>query len=114
MEEKNQVKSIDIKSILSKENLPLFCLIILGIYAIVAIVISCLVLDISPIIACVMVILEAGLGACLNRIPIWVHGLVFIAQIVCGIISSQVPFMILMVIIYILSIAFLYIWASKR
>ena len=61
-----------------------------------------------------MVVLEAALGACLNKMPLWIHGLVFIAEIVLGIMASQVVFMILMVFIYVLAIAFLFIWTNHE
>jgi len=117
MEEKKKVKNFNIdliKGFFCKENLPLICLICLGIFAVVAILVSHLAFHVSVIAACFMVVLEALLGACLNRIPLWIHGLVFIAQIVAGIMASQVPFMILMAFIYVFSIAFLFIWAGNE
>ncbi|MBO6128465.1 MAG: hypothetical protein J6P79_06165 [Pseudobutyrivibrio sp.] len=113
MEEKNK-STFNLKAFFSKENLPLICLIILGVYAIVSIVVSYIAFGINPVIACVMVVLEAALAACLNRIPLWIHGLVFIAQIVCGIMAAQVPFMVFMVFVYVFGIAFLNIWANKK
>ncbi|SFH51793.1 hypothetical protein SAMN04487830_10113 [Pseudobutyrivibrio sp. OR37] len=110
---KKNVPSFDVKGFFSKENYPLLCLIFLGIFAVVAIVVSIIAFSINPVIACVMVILEAALAATLNKIPLWIHGLVFIAQIVCGIMASQVPFMLFMAFIYVFSTVFLYIWANK-
>lgn len=110
MENKIRISKLDKKSFFSKENLPLLSLIILGILAVAFIVVSHVVLDISIIVACVMVVLEAFLASCLNKIPLWVHGLVFIAQIVAGIIASQIPFMVMMDVIYVGAIAFLFIW----
>ena len=114
MDTKNKkLPAFNIKDFFSKENLPLITLILLGIFAVVAILVSTLAFKISVVVACIIVILEAALAACLNRIPIWVHGLVIIAQIVCGIMASQIPFMILMACIYIFAILFLYIWANN-
>jgi hypothetical protein len=110
---KKAVPAFDIRDIFSKENLPLICLVALAVFTIVSIVLSIVVFHINPIIACVMVLLSAGLAACLNRIPIWIHGLVFIAQIVIGIMASQLPFMIFMALIYVFGVAFLYVWANK-
>ncbi|SDZ87907.1 hypothetical protein SAMN02910384_00421 [Pseudobutyrivibrio sp. ACV-2] len=110
---KKSNNSFNIKSFLSKDNLPLLSLIFLVVYTVVAIVLSCALFKINVVVACVMVILEAGLVACLNRIPIWVHGLVFIAQIVCGIIASQVPFMLLMAFVYAFAVTFFFIWANR-
>ncbi len=111
---KRKAPGFDFRDLFTKENLPLVALVCLGIFAIVAIVVSIVALHISPVVACIMVILEAGLAACLNRIPLWIHGLVFIAQIVCGVMASQVVFMVLMVFIYVFSIVFLYIWSNNK
>ena len=110
---KKSFKAINLKTCFSKDNLPLISLIFLTVFALVAILVSCLALKLNVVIVCVMVVLEAALAACLNRIPIWVHGLVFIAQIVCGIMASQVPFMVFMAFIYVFSVVFLFLWASK-
>ena len=110
---KKKVTSFDFRQFFTRDNLPLICLIILGVFAVVAILVSIFALAINPVIACVMVILEAALAATLNRIPLWIHGLVFIAQIVCGIIASQVSFMIFMAFIYVFATAFLYVWANR-
>ena len=112
MEEK-KISASNIKSFFSRDNLPMLCLIGLVIVAVAFIVISIMALSINPIVACLMVILEAGLAACLNKIQLWIHGLVFIGQIICGVIASQVVFMVLMALIYVLAIAFLFIWANK-
>ncbi|WP_051195224.1 hypothetical protein [Pseudobutyrivibrio ruminis] len=110
---KKNVPSVDFKHFFSRDNLPLLCLIFLGVFAVVAILVSILAFSINPVIACVMVILEAALAATLNRIPLWIHGLVFIAQIVCGIMASQVPFMLFMAFIYVFATVFLYVWANR-
>lgn len=110
---KKAVPAFDIRDFFTKENLPLVCLIGLAVFTIVAIIVSIVAFHINPIVACVMVLLEAGLAACLNRIPIWIHGLVFIAQIVIGIMASQLPFMIFMAFIYVFGVAFLFVWANK-
>ena len=102
-----------IADLFTRESLPLLLLIVLGLFAIVSIVVSITVLSVGPVVACVMVILEAALAACLNRIPLWIHGLVFIAQIVIGIMASQLVFMILMAFVYVIAIAFLYAWSCN-
>lgn len=110
---RRKTQGFSIADLFTRESLPLLLLIVLGLFAIVSIVVSIVVLHLSPIIACVMVILEAALAACLNRIPLWIHGLVFIAEIVIGIMASQLVFMILMAFVYVISIAFLFAWSSN-
>ncbi len=102
-----------VKAFFSKDNMPMLFLVGLAVFTVVAVVVSIMAFHIGVVIACIMAVLEAALAACLNRIPIWVHGLVFISQIVCGIIASQVPFMLIMALIYIFAIAFLYVWSNK-
>ena len=103
----------DIRDFINRDNLPLICLVALAIFVVVSIVVSHVSFGINIVVACVMVLLEAGLAVCFNRIPIWVHGLIFIAQIVMGIMASQLPFMIFMALIYVFAIAFLYVWANR-
>ena len=110
---KKTVPTSAITNYINKENLPLIALIWLVVFSVVAIVVSCVAFDIDVVVACVMVVLEAALAACLNRIPIWIHGLVFIAQIVIGILASQVGFMVLMAFIYVFAIVFLFVWANR-
>ncbi|MCR5580842.1 MAG: hypothetical protein K6F66_04575 [Pseudobutyrivibrio sp.] len=114
VDKKKRLPGFNIKDIFTKDNLPLIFLVCLGIFAVVAIVVSGVAFHINFVVACLMVILEAALAACLNRIPIWIHGLVFIAQIVCGIMASQIPFMVLMAFVYVLSIAFLFVWSNHE
>jgi len=109
-----KMPNFNIKDFFTKENLPLILLICFAIYAVIAILVSVLVLKISVVVACAMVILEAGLAASLNRIPLWIHGLVFISHIVIGIIASQVPFMIFMTLVYVFAIVFLHIWSNNE
>ena len=106
--------SFNIKEFFTKENLPLISLICLCIFAVVAIIVSAFAFNVNVVAACIIVLLEAGLAACLSKIPLWVHGLVFIAQIVCGIMASQVPFMIFMAFIYVFGVAFLFIWSNNE
>ena len=102
-------KSVDIRALL-----PLICLAVLGVYTIVAVLVSHFALLIPVVATCAIAILEALLAAFLNRIPLWIHGLVFIAQIVAGIIASNVVFMILMALVYALSTIFLFIWSRNE
>ena len=47
-------------------------------------------------------------------IPLWVHGLLVIAQIAAGFIFGRAVFMVLMAIVYVLAVAFLYLWTSEE
>ena len=56
------------------------------------------------------VVLEALLAALLNRIPLWIHGLVVVAQIACGAYFGKLVFMILMAVLYAGAICLLYLF----
>lgn len=111
---KSKFNSINFASFFSKENLPLLSLIVLIIFSIITIIVSQLVLKTPLVACCLLIILEALLAACLDKIPLWLHGIVFIAQIVSGILADKLVLMILMAIIYILAIAFLFIWSDHE
>ncbi len=78
------------------------------------ILVSFLVLNMPIVSVCIIVILETLLAALLGPIPIWVHGLIIIAQIVAGIVAGKLIFMILMVVIYIAAIVVSYMLPYLR
>ena len=81
--------------------------------AVAMILISFLAVKIPVVAVCTIVILQALLAALLNRIPIWVHGLIVIAEITAGIICGKVVFMLLMAVVYVAAVALLYLWTAK-
>lgn len=86
--------------------------IFLGI-ALVMILVSTFALHIPIVAVCIIVILDAVIAACLNRIPVWVHGLVVIAQIVVGIVFAKTLLMVLMSVVYVAAVALLYFWSAQ-
>ena len=61
-------------------------LILFGVFAVVLFVVlfSMIKLDMPVVPVCVIVVIEAALAVCLHDVPIWLHGLVVIAEIVVG------------------------------
>ncbi|MBE5897331.1 MAG: hypothetical protein E7281_06165 [Lachnospiraceae bacterium] len=102
-----------LKKITNVKNKPLIQLVIFVVAMVVMIIISNLVVGIPIVPVCAIAILEAVLAALLNRIPLWIHGLVIIAQIVAGIICGKLVFMALMAVVYALAVVLLFFW-SKR
>lgn len=92
-----------------KENLPLICMLGFVTFAIISLIVILKFTAVPPVAACLMLILEAVLAVLLVRAQFWVHGIVFIAQVIAGIIASQVLFMVLMGLAYGLAILFLYV-----
>lgn len=61
-------------------------------------------LDVPVVPVCIIVLIEAALAVCLHDVPIWLHGLVVIAQIIAGILCSNVIFIALCVVFYLVGI----------
>ena len=53
---------------------------------------------------CVIVVIEAALAVCLHDVPIWLHGLVVIAEIVVGALCGVTLFMVLCAVVYVVGI----------
>ncbi|MCI8390898.1 MAG: hypothetical protein HFI35_09510 [Roseburia sp.] len=72
--------------------------------ALLVILISIIGLDIPAVAVCVIAVIEIALAVCLHDVPIWLHGLVVIAQIAAGILCHNIVFIALCVVIYLLGI----------
>ena len=76
-----------------------------GIVAVLLVIlVSIITLKMPVVPICVIVLIEAALAACLHDVPIWLHGLVVIAQIVAGVLCGVTVFMILCALVYIAGI----------
>lgn len=61
-------------------------------------------LEIPAVPVCVIVLLEAGIIACLHDVPIWVHGLAVALQIIAGVLTGNLIFMLLCCVMYFVGI----------
>ena len=57
--------------------------------ALAAILVSILALKIPVVPVCLIIVLEAGIAVCLHDVPIWLHGLVVLVQIIAGAICGK-------------------------
>ncbi len=112
MAEKMNLRKLD-KDML-KQQTPLISLGIFLIGALVMILVSYFVLGIPLVAVCTIVVLEALLCALLNQIPLWIHGIIVIGQVVAGVMVHKTVFMVLMAVVYIAAVTFLYLWTSKK
>lgn len=85
----------------NKNMLVLFGVIVA---TLLVILISILGLDVPVVPVCVIVLIEAALAVCLHDVPIWLHGLVVLVQIVAGILCHNVIFVVMCVVLYLLGI----------
>lgn len=100
-ERRKQNRGTGIKAAFSenKSMLVLFCVIVA---ALAVILVSILVLKISALPVCLIVVIEAALAICLHDVPIWLHGLVVIVQLIGGILTGGLVFMMLCSVLYLL------------
>ena len=87
-----------------QENQSMLILFVVIVAALAVILISIMALDIAAIPVCAIVLLEAGIAACLHDVPIWLHALVVIAQVIVGVLSGMLVFMLLCAVIYVAAI----------
>ncbi len=83
-----------------KENSALIMLCVFVVFAVLEIVLGILVWKMPVVSVCIVVLIEAGLAACLHNLPVWLHGIVAAAEIVVGIISGKVIFMLIGILCY--------------
>lgn len=86
------------------ENKSMLILFGVIVAVLLVILVSMIVLKMPVVPVCAIVLIEAALAACLHDVPIWLHGLVVIAQIVAGVLCGVTVFMILCVLVYFVGI----------
>ena len=53
---------------------------------------------------CLIVLLETGIACCLHDVPIWLHAIAVIVQIIAGVLTGATVFMVLCVVEYLVGI----------
>lgn len=87
-----------------QENKSMLILFGVIVAALLVILVSIMGLKVPVVPVCVIVLIEAALSVCLHDVPIWLHGLVVIAQIVAGILCGRLIFIALCALIYLVGI----------
>lgn len=87
-----------------QENKSMLILFGVIVAALLVILVSILGFKVPVVPVCVIVLIEAALSVCLHDVPIWLHGLVVIAQIVAGILCGRTIFIALCALIYLIGI----------
>lgn len=86
------------------ENQSMLMLFAVIVAALAVILVGIIALHMPVVPVCLIVLLEAGIACCLHDVPIWLHALAVIAQIIVGVVTGSVVFMILCVIEYLAGI----------
>lgn len=94
------------------ENRQMLVLFGVIVAALLEILISILGLGIPAVPVCVLVLLEAGMALCLRDVPIWLHGLAVLAQILAGALAGKLIFIVLCAAMYLVFILSLRFWRS--
>ena len=99
----------DIKALLkeNKQQLTLFGVVIAALFVILM---GIFVWKLPVVAICVLLLIEAGMSVCMQDVPIWLHGIVAIAQVVVGIIFGKTIFLLLRALFYVVGILALNVW----
>lgn len=87
-----------------KENKLLIMLCSFVFLAVLTIILGMLVFHVPVVTVCIVILIEAGMAVCLHDLPIWVHGIVMIAEIILGIAVGKVVYMLLADLCYLAAI----------
>jgi len=92
----------------AKKNIPLIAICAFALITVAMIILGIKVCNMPVVVVCLVVIIEAALAMCLQNIPIWVHGLVLIAELIVGILCELTAFVIFAAIVYVAAIVALH------
>ncbi len=92
------------------ENRQMLVLFGVIVAALLTILVSILGLGMPAVPVCVIILLEAGMALCLHDVPVWLHGLVVLAEILVGALAGKLIFMVLCAAMYLVFILSLRFW----
>ncbi|MBR1390275.1 MAG: hypothetical protein IJ567_02300 [Lachnospiraceae bacterium] len=72
--------------------------------AVVTVVLGIAVFHIPVLTAVLVLFIEAGMATCLHNLPVWLHGIVLVAELILGIAVSQTIFLVLLMLCYVFAI----------
>lgn len=99
----------DIKALVkeNKQQLILFGVVLAALFVILM---GIFVWKLPAVAICVLLLIEAGLSVCMQDVPIWLHGIIAIAQVVVGVIFGKATFLLLCALFYVVGILALNVW----
>ncbi len=99
----------DIKALVkeNKQQLILFGVVLAALFVILM---GIFVWKLPVVAICVLLLIEAGLSVCMQDVPIWLHGIIAIAQVVVGVIFGKATFLLLCALFYVVGILALNVW----
>lgn len=109
-----ETKQTSINKAIIKKYLPLISMGVFVVIAVSMILTGYVALQIPLVPVCTIVILEAVLCVCLNKIPVWVHGLVIVIQVALGFFMDRAALMVCMAVVYAAAVALTYFWSKEE
>lgn len=100
-----EMASVNAFAIWSPKKKGIAVLILFIIAALIYALVGILNCQINPAIVCMVLIIQVGIGVLLDQNPVWLHGLVAIADVIVGVFIGQVVFMVFAMLIYVTAIA---------
>lgn len=86
------------------ENKSVLMLFVVIVAALAVILVSIISLNVAAVPVCIIVVIEAALAVCLHDVPVWLHGLVVLGQIIAGLLGGNVALILMCAVIYVLCI----------
>ncbi|MFN2926995.1 hypothetical protein ACKX2L_08700 [Lachnospiraceae bacterium YH-ros2228] len=93
---------------------PLILLLAFVAAEIVVFAISIAVLHIPPVAVGCLVVLETVLSALLRKVPVYIHGLAILVQLIVGFVIGKAVFAILICLIYVFALTLFTLWQEKE
>lgn len=83
-----------------ERDLPLIAICSFAVITVIMILLGIMMCKLPVVMVCSIIILETAIAMCLHNLPIWVHVMVLAAELIAGILCSQIVFIILAGIVY--------------
>lgn len=87
-----------------EENKPYLVLFTVIVVVLMSILVSILALNMPVVSVCILILLEAAIAACLQQVPIWLHAVVVIAEILLGVLCGKALLMVICTVVYLTGI----------
>lgn len=83
-----------------EKELPLIAICSFAVITVIMILLGIMMCKLPVVMVCSIIILETAIALCLQNLPVWVHGVVLVAELIAGILCEQIVFIILAGIVY--------------
>ncbi|MDD6350993.1 MAG: hypothetical protein PUG16_01165 [Lachnospiraceae bacterium] len=93
---------------------PIILTLIFAAFEIAVFVVSIAALHIPAVPVGCLVILETALAALLRKVPVYIHGLAILVQLIAGFVTGKAVFAILICLVYAFALILFTLWQEKE